>query len=632
MLKRTLPFFTLLLLALALVIPGGALPAGADDEEAQEEALVTRLFDVGALTRGREDFFRTLSMSAEPGAEDEQPLFGSEAEEPIYPLGQIDELIELVKAHVRPGSWESTLGAQMSSIGEQTLLVRNFKDVVDAVGVHLGALQRRMMRRVHVDVETFHLTSAELQGLLQDGSAVLAKPDRLEALRGGEQAGPSVSIAAYERNRAAIFSGTQRAYVGDYDVEVAWGANISDPIVYVDNAGLAADVRAILGPDGKTAIVAVGAALSELLQLDALDTGEKRIIELPQNAVTRIQSRVQLPVGAWALLEGQSSDGGDRRWTFAIRVSALPTEDLARTARGAELTAPAARPSRSFELRSFDVGMLTHAVQSMMGESLFLTPSNFTPPEPPELPEPSPILPQDSIVELIRQTIVPGSWELNGTGIEARNGHIYARNAPDVLAAVGQRLDTLRRELIYSTVTTAEIVDVPYALGRQLQAAPDRVLNDAARLALQAAFKTGDAKSLGATRVAAMRGARNAVTGGRRTAYVADYEVEIAGESVIANPVIQRSLSGTGLDVLPQLTPGGQAADTTLRFVRTDVQRPLRTVDTPHGKLSVPEMDMFRLRSALQVPLGKTMIVGSTGDKGRRRLLLVTTRLRRAAR
>ncbi len=41
---------------------------------------------------------------------------------------------------------------------------------------------------------------------------------------------------------------------------------------------------------------------------------------------------------------------------------------------------------------------------------------------------------------------------------------------------------------------------------------------------------------------------------------------------------------------------------------------------------------MFRVRAALQVPLDKTMIVASSGGAGRRTLLLVTTRLRRASR
>ncbi|MDJ0523376.1 MAG: hypothetical protein QNJ90_15000, partial [Planctomycetota bacterium] len=420
--------------------------------------------------------------------------------------------------------------------------------------------------------------------------------------------------------------------VGEYDVEVAWGSKISDPVVFVDNAGLAADVRAILGPKGKTVLLTVGAALSELVELERVDAGEKRIIEAPQNLVANVQSRVELPVGAWALLEGQSTEGDDASWVFAVRVTALPLDDLADTARAVSLTVPEAKPSRTFELRSFDIAMLDHAVQSRLGEDLFLMPSNYMPPSPPELPEPAPILPVDAIVELIRDSIVPDSWELRGTYLEARNGILFARNAPDVLDAIESRLATLRRELIWSTVTTAEVVDVPDALGRRLQSAPDRVVSAEGLKAIADAVSTGKARRLGSTRVAAMRGARNAVTSGRRTAYLADYEVEIAGESTIANPIVQRCLSGAGLDVLPHLTTCGQAVDTVLRYARTRVRTPLRSVDTPHGPLRVPEMDMLRLRAALQVPLGKTMIAASAGGDGRRRLLLVTTRLRRAAR
>ncbi len=619
------------LLAALLFAPLGAPQAVADEKE-KADALVTRLFDIGALTAGRPDFLRTLSMSAELYAEDEQTLFGAEAEEPWYPVGQVDELIELIKSHVRADSWESTLGAGIRSSSEDRLIVRCFPDVMDTVATYLGALQQRVMRRVCVEVETFRLTRSGLQALLAEGSTTLADAGKLEALRGSAAAGPSVSLVAYEHNRAAVFSGTQRAYVGDYDVEVAWGANTSDPIVYVDNAGLSADVSATLSPDSTSAVVQVGASLSRLLDMKAVDTGEGRVIELPENAIAHVQSRIDLPVGRWALLEGQSADQDEHTWTFAIRVTALPTTDLAAAARGIALDAPAERPARTFELRTFDIGMLVQNVQSRLGEDLILMPSNFTPPEPPELPEPAPIFAVETIVDLLRETIVPASWELRGTFLDARNGQLYARNTPAVLDAIGSRLATLRREFIWSTVTSSEIVEVSDALGRRLQAAPDRVLTAAGAAEIEAAVKAGEARRLGLTRVATMRGGRNAVTSGRRRAYISDYEVEIAGESTIANPVIQRCLSGTVLDVRPNLTAGGQAAETVLRFARTEVKTPLRKVLTPHGELSVPEMEMFRLRAALQVPLGKTLIAGSAGKGGLRRLLLVTTRLRSSRR
>lgn len=69
-----------------------------------------------------------------------------------------------------------------------------------------------------------------------------------------------------------------------------------------------------------------------------------------------------------------------------------------------------------------------------------------------------------------------------------------------------------------------------------------------------------------------------------------------------------------------------------LHDVRTELARPRHKVGTRHGEVSVPAMDRLRLRAAMQVPLGTTMIAGGAGSKGRRQRLLVRTRRRRASR
>jgi type II secretory pathway component GspD/PulD (secretin)/tetratricopeptide (TPR) repeat protein len=95
-------------------------------------------------------------------------------------------------------------------------------------------------------------------------------------------------------------------------------------------------------------------------------------------------------------------------------------------------------------IRYFDVKDLNVAIQNFVGREINLVPSNFTPPEPPELPEPTPIFPQDSLVELIRETIgQEGAWDDPAT-IEARNGIIIARNTAPILNQVQALLDELR--------------------------------------------------------------------------------------------------------------------------------------------------------------------------------------------
>ncbi|MFV1958694.1 MAG: hypothetical protein ACC662_04705, partial [Planctomycetota bacterium] len=73
-----------------------------------------------------------------------------------------------------------------------------------------------------------------------------------------------------------------------------------------------------------------------------------------------------------------------------------------------------------------------------------LVPSNYMPPEPPELPEPTAIFPADGLVELIRETIGGAdAWE-DPASLETRNGIIIARNTSQVLDQVAALLDELR--------------------------------------------------------------------------------------------------------------------------------------------------------------------------------------------
>ncbi len=100
--------------------------------------------------------------------------------------------------------------------------------------------------------------------------------------------------------------------------------------------------------------------------------------------------------------------------------------------------------SGSMRLRYFDVKDLSVNIQNFLGQEINLVPSNFTPPEPPELPEPAPIFPAESLVELIKETVGgEAKWEDPAT-IEARNGILIVRNTADIMAGVDDLLSQLR--------------------------------------------------------------------------------------------------------------------------------------------------------------------------------------------
>jgi len=100
--------------------------------------------------------------------------------------------------------------------------------------------------------------------------------------------------------------------------------------------------------------------------------------------------------------------------------------------------------SGTMRLRYFDVKDLNVAIQNFVGQEINLTPSNFTPPEPPELPDPLPIFPAENLPDLIRETIGgEGSWD-DPANIEARNGILIVRNTKKILNQIGKLLSELR--------------------------------------------------------------------------------------------------------------------------------------------------------------------------------------------
>ena len=92
-------------------------------------------------------------------SDEENPLFGSEAEEPVYPYGQIDEMIELIQGAVAPAFWEATEGALVRSQGEHTLVVKATPEIQEQVAGFLDDL--RGFAGIVVTVETRFLEVSE---------------------------------------------------------------------------------------------------------------------------------------------------------------------------------------------------------------------------------------------------------------------------------------------------------------------------------------------------------------------------------------------------------------------------------------------------------------------------------------
>jgi tetratricopeptide (TPR) repeat protein len=96
-------------------------------------------------------------------------------------------------------------------------------------------------------------------------------------------------------------------------------------------------------------------------------------------------------------------------------------------------------------LQFYDVKDLVAKIQDFPGQEINLVPSKYQPPEAPEVPEPKSPFEIDSLIEVIRQTIQPSAWEIEGVDIQPKNGVLVVRQIPEVHQKIAQFLSDLRK-------------------------------------------------------------------------------------------------------------------------------------------------------------------------------------------
>ncbi|MDJ0972827.1 MAG: hypothetical protein QNJ98_00025 [Planctomycetota bacterium] len=595
-----------LLIALLLLLPMAAPPGGADEERSRGP-LTTRLYEIGALTHGIQDWIRPTAPSEFDGVSNEEsPLFGIEAEEPFYPYGTADELIELIKQSVDPAMWEETDGADILTIGESRLVARCPRAHHDQIGVYLAKIERDALTPMSIDVRVVPAADA---GLEEKGTALAA-----------------VSLSALPRQRAVAWEGFQHSYVCDYDVEVAKGASISDPIVLVSNAGLVARVQAHPAPEGGELRVNLNAVYTELAASDRVGVGEDREIEKPTYRTFRAYTDALVKPGVWKTVNTSTRVDGSKV-AYEVRVTPHKVALRPTAPTHAFLDPKPFDDSGKMTSRMVDVGRLTARAGDTRGFAAWMVwPSNYTPPEPPEMREPEPLYPAEALPDTL-MTIMgeSGAWEQGF--IEIRNGRLIMRNTPAVLDAAEGIIAKLRRASIRSVTVQAEVVETSAETARWLAEKGSFDPKDRTK-----AFGGSVATTRFESRILCPKDTRRHVATGTDFTYVGDYEVEIAEDSSISNPVIHYVFEGTQLDVHPRLSSTENAVLMQVSYVKTQRRQKERWTSTPHGRLDTPQMDTSVLNTSVFTSLGRTVVAGITGSGDTRHVLLLTPTLERATR
>jgi len=235
------------------------------------------------------------------GAATEKPLFGAVSEEAPMPVGTSEELMELVRTRVWPGSYEE--GANMAAL-RRAMVILNRKPALDDTDEFLNRLRTKVMRCVSVELEAVDL-SRELYLALQADGAALSRA-RYEQLQAALADGTARRIFAchatgLDAQRFLVWHGRQLAALADFEfVGAGTGAGV-DPQVEVVQAGGYLSVRPTLGDDPASVRLEVEGRLDELAgPIQARETAAGTLDEVPlRRAAARFSATV--PARTWTV-------------------------------------------------------------------------------------------------------------------------------------------------------------------------------------------------------------------------------------------------------------------------------------------------------------------------------------------
>ena len=580
-------FLGLLLLIGCLGIPAGAV--------AGEDELDMAFFRVGALTSGFGWHWGEVPppTSFDDVRSEETPLFGGSGEMAFYPVGQVDELIEIVKSLVEPADWETIEGADIRSSGESQLVVRAPRRLINDVATFLAELEARKLRTVTVTIRA--VPDERDAEPAPSPDMLAARPDAV-----------SVSLTALDRQHASAMSGSYAAYMAGYHASIAQGASLSTPIVEVANLGLIATTQVALGRDASTAMLDAKVDVVDLEALERRDVGEGRSLEAPRFRHAALAGTFELPVGAWHRM------GAEAGWTLLARVEVHRHEAKPRVPPSVRLRA---EPAGGFVARMLDVGEHVLPRRSRYAGPSIVTPTGYAPPEPCELPEPAPIFAPEHLVELIRELTGPGFWQDPAT-MEARNGMLILRNRRSLVDEVEQHLlGTILAESFDPLVLDVHVLDMPRGAAALFEVDPSAAMRaDGVQRVEHAAIRIAPP-------------ATGAVGAGRVRRYVGDYTPMIACEAATAKPVTFELREGLSVMATAELLSTADAAHVQLHECQqAEHPEPLRSFATPCGAVELPRLRVQRMRGGFVAALGRPTVVSVATEGEHARVIVMTVR------
>ena len=504
------------LLAGVLVALATTMPAQAEPETKEREIATMDVSDIVAARPNR------LGIPFGIHQGDRTSGRQRRSEEPPAWIHSADELIELVKAtvaHSHPGAFVDYEGEDIAS-GGSILVIRARPRVMKATRLVIASLREEAVTRATISVSAS-------RGSDNAYPATVAQPSEV---RRGQVDAPWDSVRT-------LSSLDHVTYVSDYEVEIAQGVAIANPRVDGAVGGLQAELKTRPIADGTKALVSGILKLGDVVvrRSARLGVDEEYLPKPPRTNSSYTHGTLQLPDFSHVYVAfntvlpyGESLhipcvvDGAQT--SFAVRVNQPRTPSSADRFRTGYLTyTPLSRSVVVPPLRSFN-----------FGDHERLTPYFVRPPHVESL------MPIENVIEWMKSTNMNGAlleedWEdmtifrynpsmlsFHGTGAQ--------ENA--LRAAIAKLESTLLRP-----TTVAIVVQAIGTEGSEM--APVR---------------------LAAARIPALSGRWSSMLAGKTAAYLADYDVEVAQESRIADPIVSHRFGGLACSVLPMVPADGTRA------------------------------------------------------------------------
>ncbi len=217
----------------------------------------------------------------------------------------------------------------------------------------------------------------------------------------------------------------------------------------------------------------------------------------------------------------------------------------------------------------------------------------------------------EDVVQLVRTCVAPESWEEEGVGIETHLGSLLVTQDQAVLADVDRLLAFLQDAIAPSI--TVEVWKVPAA-----EAPGAGVLS-----AQDASALVGRESVKAVGRIHMRSGRPSRLHAGDRVAFLGDYDVEVASEAQVADPVVLVLETGLDLRIGAWRTAGQgvilrvAGSDSTL-----DALAQRETSSTWVGQVQLPVVDSQVLLGSGAVESGGGLLVGAAQGEDEHVLLI----------